>query len=112
MREVRTTAKAILEEFGYRVIEAADGDEAIKEFVHYKDEIDFLITDVIMPKKNGMEVYREIQKLKPGIKVLFTSGYTAEILRKQGLLEDGLELISKPVLLKELLTKIREILDG
>ena len=109
--EVRITAKAILEEFGYRVIEAADGDEAIREFVHYKDEIDFLITDVIMPKKNGMEVYREIQKLKPGIKVLFTSGYTAEIVRKQGLLEDGLELISKPVLLKELLTKIREILD-
>ena len=109
--EVRITAKAILEEFGYRVIEAADGDEAIRQFAENREKIDFLITDVVMPKKNGMEVYREIQKLKPRIKVLFTSGYTAEIVRKQGLLEEGLELISKPILLKDLLIKTREILD-
>ena len=108
--EVRRTTKAILEEFGYKVIEAADGEEAVKLFIEKQHEIDFLITDVIMPKKNGREAYRSIQLIQPGVKALFTSGYTADMVMKQGLLDEGLELISKPISPKELLEKLREML--
>ncbi len=110
--EVRKITKAILEEFGYRVIEAANGEEAERKFIEHQNEIKMLVTDVIMPGKSGKEVYRNVHSIKPSIKVLFTSGYTIEITQKHGLLEEGLELISKPVAPKELLRKIREILDA
>lgn len=109
--ETRKVTKAILEEFGYKVIEASDGDEALRQYLENQDSVDLLLSDVIMPKKNGREVYEEIQRIRPGIKTLFTSGYTGDVIRKQGFLKEGLELISKPIMPKELLLKIREILD-
>ncbi|NCO67016.1 MAG: hypothetical protein COY75_00890 [Nitrospirae bacterium CG_4_10_14_0_8_um_filter_41_23] len=64
-----------------------------------------------MPKKNGKEAYNEIKKTKPNIKALFTSGYTADIIQKKGLLEEGLNFIPKPISPRELLRKVREVLD-
>jgi predicted RNase H-like HicB family nuclease len=69
------------------------------------------LCDVIMPKKNGREAYREIEKIKPEIKALFTSGYTADIIQKRGIIEKGVELILKPVTMTSLLQKVREVLD-
>jgi CheY-like chemotaxis protein len=110
--DVRELLKIVLEDYGYTVIEASDGDEAIERFMERKENIQLLILDVIMPKKIGKEVYDEIRKIRPEMKALFISGYTAEIIHKKGVLEEGLNFISKPVSPPELLEKVREVLDS
>jgi CheY-like chemotaxis protein len=109
--EARTGTKYMLEELGYKVIEAVDGEDAINRFKMGKDEIHLVVLDVIMPKKNGKEVYADIKKIKPEIPAIFTSGYTADIIRRQGRLAEGIEFIAKPVAPQVLSRKIREILD-
>ena len=109
--DVRVLTKAVLEDFGYRVIEAVDGDEAIEKFLKNKDKIELLILDVIMPKRNGKETYNEVMKFKPDIKAIFTSGYNEDVIHKKGVLEKGINFISKPFVPTELLRKIREVLD-
>jgi CheY-like chemotaxis protein len=94
------------------LIEARDGEEAIRRFSEHRDAIDLLLLDVIMPKRNGREVLDEIRKIKPGIKSLFTSGYTADTVYKRGLLEEEQPFISKPISPKKLLKKIRETLGA
>ena len=109
--EVRTLTKKLLADYGYKVIDATDGADAIAKFKLHKDEIKLLILDVIMPNKNGKEAYEEIKKIKPDMKVLFTSGYPADIVHKQGILDEGFEFIVKPAAPAILLKKIREVLD-
>ncbi len=109
--EVRAVTQAVLEQFGYTVIVADDGQDAINKFSEHSNKIDLLIADVIMPKKNGKEAYMEIRSMRPRIKAIFTSGYTAETLQKQGLLEKGLRSLSKPISLRQLLQEVRAILD-
>lgn len=108
---VRTIIKAILDRFGYKVIEAVDGDDAVIRFKENKDKIDLVILDVIMPKKNGKMVYDDIKKLWPEIKAIFTSGYTKDFVDKKGILEEGINFIPKPISANELLRKIRKVLD-
>jgi PAS domain S-box-containing protein len=108
---VREFIKKVLEEFGYKVIEAEDGEEALKVFNDNRGKIQLLILDVVMPKKNGKEVYDEIRKVRQDIKAIFTSGYDADIIHKKGILEEGLNYILKPILPQELLKKVREVLD-
>ena len=110
--QVRVLTRKILEKAGYHVIEAADGFEAVNLFRDNQDKIQLLILDVIMPKKNGKECCDEIKKLAPGMKVIFTSGYTANIIHKKGILDEGIDLILKPVSPNQLLKKIREVLDS
>ena len=64
-----------------------------------------------MPKKHGKGVYEEIKKIRSDIKVFFMSGYTADIIQKKGILEEGLDFILKPVSLHDILGKVREVLD-
>jgi PAS domain S-box-containing protein len=109
--EVRKLTKNLLEEFGYSIIEAKDGEDAIVKFMKNKRRVDLIILDVVMPKKNGKEVYEEIKKNVPYVKALFTSGYTADVIHKKGVLDEKLNFISKPVSPKELLKKVREIID-
>jgi CheY-like chemotaxis protein/two-component sensor histidine kinase len=109
--EVRSLTKMVLENFGYRVIEAGDGEEAVKKFSEQSAAIDLLVFDVIMPKKNGKDAYLAIKKTRPDIKVLFTSGYTEEIIRKRGILDPDMVFIMKPVSPTMLLRKVREVLD-
>jgi len=108
---VRKVTREVLEEFGYKVIEAKDGEEAMNKFIEFKDKIYLLLLDVIMPKMNGKEVYDKIKKFKPDIKTLFTSGYPADLIRKEDIFEKGLEFISKPISPISLLKKVREVLD-
>ena len=108
---VRKLAKEVLERTGYTVIEAIDGEDAIRQFLQNKDTIDFLVIDAVMPKKNGKEVYDEIKKIKPSIKALFTSGYTKDIIINKGIYDPSYNFLSKPLSPNELLLKVREILD-
>jgi PAS domain S-box-containing protein len=109
--EVRVLTKKLIEDYGYKVIEATDGEDAVNKFTLHKDEIELILLDVVMPNKNGREVYKEIKEIKPDIKALFTSGYPSDIVHRQGILEKGFELIMKPAAPAVLLKKIREVLD-
>ena len=109
--QVRELTKEVLAGFGYKIIEAKDGEDAVKVFNENKDKIELLIFDVIMPKKNGKEAYDEIKDIMPEVKAIFISGYTEDMIHKKGILEEGLNFLSKPILPYELLRKIREVLD-
>lgn len=108
--DVRELTRAVLEEFGYTVIAAVNGEDAINKFMENKDEIHILLLDMVMPKKGGKEVYEEIKKIRPDIQVLFASGYPSDIMHKKDICEQGLDFILKPVPPQELLRKLREIL--
>lgn len=108
---VRKILASVLEKFGYRVLQAADGAEALRIFREQGDQIHLVMLDVFMPVLNGKAVYDEIIRLRPGIRVIFTSGYTADIIRQKHLLSENVPFISKPVSPRDLLSKIREVLD-
>ncbi|MEI6704550.1 MAG: ATP-binding protein, partial [Deltaproteobacteria bacterium] len=101
----------LLERHGYNVILAEDGVEAVEKFMAHQDIIRLVLMDMIMPKKNGMEAYEEISRIKPGVKLLFSSGYPAEFIENRGVSEKAFELIVKPVQPMELLRRVREMLD-
>ncbi len=107
---VRKLMRAILEEFGYTVVEAVDGEDAVKMFLRNRERIELVILDVVMPKMNGKDAYSRIRQAQPDVKVIFTSGYTADIVHKKGILEEGLNFISKPAAPQDFLKKIREVL--
>jgi len=108
---LRKLSDSVLKEFGYTVILAEDGEDAIEKFKQNSDSIKLLVLDMIMPRKNGKEAYEAIKKINPDIKVLFASGYTADIMHKKGILDEGLEFVMKPLSPMDLLRKVREILD-
>ena len=101
----------MLEEFGYTVIEAVNGEDAITRFIQQKDSIQLIILDVIMPRKSGKEAYDEIVKLRPDIKVLFLSGYTADKIPMQNIAEQGVELLLKPISPRDFLKKVGDIMN-
>lgn len=108
---VRFFLKTVLTKYGYKVIEAEDGEDAVQK-IKAHDGIDLMILDSVMPKKNGREVYDEVRTDRPDIKVLFTSGYTRDIVLDKGIEEKEVEFISKPLTQKTLLGKVREVLDS
>ena len=109
---LRSLARTVLENVGYTVIMAEDGEDTVRQFRDHSEAIQLLLLDVIMPGKNGKEAYEEIRKVKPDVKVLFTSGYTADLIQKKGILDGDINLVYKPVSPTELLIKIREVLDN
>jgi CheY-like chemotaxis protein len=108
---LRKLTDSVLVQFGYAVILAEDGDDAIEKFKAAKDVIQLVILDMLMPGKNGKEVYDAIKVLKPEIRVLFASGYAADILDTKDILHAQFDFVMKPISPIELLHKIREILD-
>jgi len=98
-----------LESIGYRVLPAASPVEALK--IAAANDIDLLLTDVVMPEMNGQVLFERIAAIKPGIKVLFMSGYTANVIIHQGILEKGCACIQKPFSLKSLGIRLSEILN-
>jgi CheY-like chemotaxis protein len=107
---VRMLTTNVLEKLGYSVITAIDGEDAIMKFMENKDRIHLVILDLMMPKKNGREVYEVIEKTDPDMKTLFVSGYSANIIRKE-FLKEGINFIQKPIRPNNFLTKVREILN-
>jgi len=104
---VRELIREILLVYGYKVIEAADGEDAVRRFKENKDGIRLLILDVVMPKRNGKEVYDDIMKERPDVKVIFMSGYDANVIHKK-----EFDFVSKPISIEKLLRKIRAVLDN
>ena len=109
---LRKLSRTVLAQYGYTVIEAVDGEDAVKKFMENKDSIRILLFDLIMPNMNGKEAYDEIQKIKPDMKVIFMSGYAPDIVKKKVSLENGSYILYKPVSPFELLRKIRSVLDN
>jgi PAS domain S-box-containing protein len=108
---VRELSKTVLSDFGYNIIEATNGDEALQRYQENRDRIDLLLLDIVMPRKNGKEVYDEIVRSGAKVKAIFLSGYPAEVISSTGLMERGENLIMKPVHPQDLLRRIREELD-
>lgn len=109
--DVRNISVSALKEFGYKVIEAVDGEDAVNKFIKNKDEIRLVLLDVVMPKKNGREAYEEMKKIAPEIKALFVSGYTEDVIHRKKIIDEGLNFLSKPMSPTKLLRLVREILD-
>ncbi len=108
---VRFVLTKIFERKGYRVIAVANGDEAIHRYEEMKDDIHILVSDVMMPAKNGMQAYNAIREIRPNLKILFLSGYSDEEVLNSKILAEGLSYLQKPVTQEVLLKKVREILD-
>ncbi|MCL5023920.1 MAG: PAS domain S-box protein [Nitrospirae bacterium] len=109
--DMKDLIKDVLERFGYEVVDAKDGEDAVQRFMERRDAVKLLILDVVMPKKNAREVYETLSGIKPGIKCLFISGHTKETIRRKGVSEETVDLIYKPISPKELLLRVRRILD-
>ena len=107
---VRNLMEKILNDYGYHVILAEDGLDAVEKFAMNREKIKLVLMDLIMPKKNGKEAADEIRQLKPGIQVLYSSGYTADFIHNQADLPEAVELIMKPVKPVELISKIEYLL--
>jgi CheY-like chemotaxis protein/two-component sensor histidine kinase len=111
-QHVRSLTRELIEHFGYTVIEAVDGADAVRQFDKNRGKIDLLVLDVIMPKKNGREVLDEIRLQQPNVKAIFLSGYSADIVSDKGSSGAGADLLLKPVIPHLLMQRIREVLDS
>jgi signal transduction histidine kinase/ActR/RegA family two-component response regulator len=107
---VRSFTCAALQQYGYRVIEASDAEEAIAVAGRHPDRIHLLLTDVVLPGMNGKDLSERLLVLRPDLKVLFTSGYTADVIAHRGVLDHGVSFLHKPYSLDELAAKVRELL--
>ncbi len=109
---VRGLVKKILGQQGYKVLEAANVENAIKIFTETAEPIDLLLTDVIMPVMNGRELHHYLAAKRPGLKALFMSGYTENIVAHHGVLDDGVSFIQKPFTIETIARMVRQVLDG
>ncbi|MBN2706457.1 MAG: response regulator [Deltaproteobacteria bacterium] len=104
--------KLMLERFGYRVLAAAEASEAIDLARLHAADIDLLFSDVILPEMNGRELEEKIISFCPGLKTIFMSGYTGDIITRRGVLTEGTHFIQKPFSLNALADRVRYVLDG
>lgn len=109
--KVRKIAERIVRTHGYNTYSIANGEEAIQLVVSGKVDIDLLLTDVIMPKINGRELYGFLSGVVPNLKVLYMSGYAHDVIAHHGVLDEGIDFIQKPLDVTMLLSKVRAILD-
>ena len=109
---LRELSKIVLESFGYKVILAEDGQDAVRKFTANNEEIGLIILDMMMPKMTGVEAYEAIRRIRPKVKALFLSGYTADKVMETGLIANGMEIVMKPILPRDLLWKVRKALDS
>jgi PAS domain S-box-containing protein len=100
----------VLEKTGYNVIVAVNGEDAIRKYKKFKDKINLLLFDIVMPKMNGKDAYEEIKKIDPDIKVLFISGYITDDRIERTIADAGLPFVTKPVSPNKLERKIKNIL--
>jgi two-component system cell cycle sensor histidine kinase/response regulator CckA len=110
-QSVRDVALAVLTRLGYRVLHAANGGEALMHAETFDGHIDLLMTDVVMPGMNGRELAERLLKGHPGVRVLYTSGYTEDVIVHHGVVDEDLQFIGKPYSLAALAVKVRETLD-
>ena len=109
--ELRDLVRETLEGSGYRVLSAADGEAAITVAADHSGPIELLLSDVVMPKLSGPELGRRLGAIRPGIRLLFMSGYASGAVSREQLLDPGVGLLEKPFSSKALLRAVRTVLD-
>ncbi len=109
--QVRDLNHLILTQQGYKVQTAIDGTDALKIFATAQKPFDLLLTDVVMPGINGRQLYSQIAKKVPDIKVIYMSGYADDVIAHHGVLDDGIHFLQKPFSIDALTTKVREVID-
>jgi signal transduction histidine kinase len=109
--EVRRLITYIFRPYGYVTLEATDGEEAVALFKKNKDRISLSLIDMVMPKKNGSEVFKEIRQVHPDAKVMFLSGYAPPSMAEIGSGDGKTDFMAKPVMPERLLAKVRQVLD-
>lgn len=108
---VSDVIKEFINMYGYKVLTAKNGEEALLLFNEHKKDIALCIIDMVLPKKSGIDVYKEISAQKPNIKVIFISGYVSELERYKDVSGEHAVIIQKPIPPEEILKTIRELLD-
>ncbi len=108
---VRAYARAVLADSGYHVIEAASAEAALEISVHRQTPIHLLLTDVVLPGMNGRTLSTQLLAARPGLRVIFVSGYSADTISQRGVLDPGAAFLPKPFSPVDLTAKIREVLD-
>jgi CheY-like chemotaxis protein len=109
--QVRQLVCTILEKGGYQVLVADGGRKALQITDTHEGPIQLMLTDVVMPDLNGKDLFFKIHQTHPDIKVLYMTGYTADVIAHHGILEQGIQFIQKPFSVKELTARIRQVLD-
>ncbi len=108
--QVRKLARTILEHRGYTLLAAENGKEAMKILASRDEPVHLLLTDVVMPEMNGRELFLKAKEMRPGLKVLYMSGYTDNVIAHRGVLEKGIAFLQKPFTVEALTSKVREVL--
>ena len=109
---IRMLAERILTESGYTVLLARSGEEAVDLFRQHRDEISLVILDMVMPRMGGKDAFEAMRKEKPGLKVIFMSGYAADAIHDSFVVKPGTPFLGKPFSSSALARKVREVLDG
>ena len=109
---VRELTCRILQRLGYQVLIATNGSESLDIADKFDGRIDLLMTDVVLPGLSGREIAERIQVARPGTQVLFTSGYTENVVVHHGIVDKNLNFIGKPYSLQALARKLREVLEA
>jgi len=107
---VREATAKMLDRLDYRVLVAKNGEDALRMISQRRGLVDLLLTDVVMPRLSGRELAERIAATHPGIRVLFTSGYTDDAMLRHGVVHSEVHFIAKPYTLQALATKLREVL--
>jgi two-component system, cell cycle sensor histidine kinase and response regulator CckA len=109
---VRRLARQVLSHLGYEVLDTNSPNGAIRICAEHPKPIHLLLSDVIMPEMNGVELYARLQAIRTELKVLFMSGYAEDVIARQGMLVEGMEFIQKPFTIETLATRVRQVLDN
>jgi nitrogen-specific signal transduction histidine kinase/CheY-like chemotaxis protein len=108
---IREMAETVLKSLGYRVLLSSDGEEAVAVFSAHRDDISLVVLDVIMPRRNGAEAYAAITAIKPGVSVIFATGYSNETAALAEIVERGVAVLRKPYSPGALCRRVRDVLD-
>lgn len=107
--EVRAATEELLKKYNFEVYSFSSGKELLENFDSYIDKFDICLSDIIMPRMNGLELYRKLKEIKPDVKFLFMTGYADNIEQLNELVKEGLKVLSKPFTIEEFMQKVKEI---
>jgi CheY-like chemotaxis protein len=109
---VRSLTREVLEKYGYTVLEAANGEEALKVADAHEGPLDLLLSDVVMPRMGGPELAQALLAKRPSVKVLYMSGYTDHPMVRRGVVNAGVAFLQKPFTPTVLVSRVREVLEA